>query len=398
VSYTHLKESQYYEDIYDRHTVEDGRRGMVHYDKFCIDFERKLPKNDKLDRPGNAILINVFYMQTVGNELLHRYEKRDEQINDWIQRDEAKDDQIADARLSEEPICHHCGNQGLRITDKSLMRRGEHYNPDEPEEVLFMLDCPHCNKNSAYWEDGTAWKPKPTLCPKCNAEMNHKTTKTKKAFIFIYTCQSCGHVYRDRMDLAEKEEPPDPDYDKDRAYFCLHDKEFRERLFSIRRDLEGLVQLGKEIKEKEDNKHIYDAIKEVKKPKIAELTPLLAPALEKAGYSEFSMDKPEVGRDVYVGFSCLDSKPDREDYDSRKTLKKLVDKALIDTNWRLMSDGISYRLGYLNGRIRAYEQEEEIKKLVMQTRKLEPKQRSTTFTDKLNESSMDDGKGGRILY
>lgn len=187
-------------------------------------------------------------------------------------------------------------------------------------------------------------------------------------------------------------------YDKDRAYFCLHDKEFRDRLFKIRHDFEAMAQLGKEFKEKEDNKHIYDAMKEVKKPKIAELTPLLAPALEKAGYIEFSLDKPEMGRDVYIGFSCLDSKSDREDYDSRKTLKKLVDKALIDTNWRLMSDGISYRLGYLNGRIRAYEQEEDIKKLVMQTRKLKSKQGRSTLTDKLNETSMDDGKGGRIQF
>jgi hypothetical protein len=201
------------------------------------------------------------------------------------------------------------------------------------------------------------------------------------------------------MDRVEKEdEKPDPDYDKDHAYFCLHDKEFRERLIKIRQDFEAMAQLGKEFKEKEDNKHIYDAMKEVKKPKIAELTPLLAPALEKAGYIEFSLDKPEMGRDVFIGFSCLDSKSGREDYDSRKTLKKLVDKALIDTNWRLMSDGISYRLGYLNGRIRAYEQEEDIKKLVMQTRKLKSKQDRSTLTDKLNETSMDDGKGGGIQF
>jgi hypothetical protein len=72
---------------------------------------------------------------------------------------------------------------------------------------------------------------------------------------------------------------------------------------------------------------------------------LLTEPLEKAGYIEFHLDKPEMGRDVYVGFSCLDSKTDRQDYDSRKALKKLIDNALKDTNWRLMSDGISYRLG-----------------------------------------------------
>ena len=71
-----------------------------------------------------------------------------------------------------------------------------------------------------------------------------------------------------------------------------------------------------------------------------------------------------MGKDVFVGFNCLDGKSDRNDRDSEKTLKKTVEKALQDTNWRLMSDGISYRLGYLNGRLRAYEREEDLKKLV----------------------------------
>lgn len=85
----------------------------------------------------------------------------------------------------------------------------------------------------------------------------------------------------------------------------------------------------------------------MKKPKIAELTTILSPALEKAGYIEFSLDKPEMGKDVVIGFSCLDGKSERGDYDSEKSLKKTVEKALADTNWRLMSDGNHYRLGYL---------------------------------------------------
>jgi hypothetical protein len=142
------------------------------------------------------------------------------------------------------------------------------------------------------------------------------------------------------MDLSVKKEILDPDFEKDRAYYCLNDEKFRHHLSEIRRGFTEMAELGKKWQEKEDNKHIYDAVKEMKKPKIAELVPLLSPVLEKAGYIQFSLDKPEMGRDVYVGFSCLDNKSDRDDYDSRKTLKKLVDSALIDTNWRLMSDGI----------------------------------------------------------
>lgn len=360
--YAHLKERKFYEDIYDRHTVEDARRDMVHYEKFYAELKSELPKGDTIDMPRNSILLNAFYMQAVGLELLHRYENREQYINDWMAKDEAKDNQIAVARLAEEPYCHHCGKQGLRIIDKSLMHRDGKY--DDPEEVLFMLRCPHCDKNSAFWKDGTVWKVKPTACPKCQSEVAHKTTRTKKAITTTYTCTSCGHIFKDKMDLSAKEEKPDPDFDKDRAHFCLWDKEFREHLFATRKGFEDMAEFGRKHKEKEDNKHIYDAIKEMKKPKIAELSPILAPVLERAGYIEFHLDKPEMGRDVYIGFGCLDSKSGRDDYDSRKTLKKLVDKALVDTNWRLMSDGIHYRLGYLNGRLRAYEREEDLKKLV----------------------------------
>ena len=366
--YTHLKERQYYEDIYDKITIEDARRGMKSYDKFYIQFEKKLPKDDTIDRPGNALILNLFYMQTIGNNLIRRYKNREKHISDWMNRDEEKDETISNARLKEEPYCHHCGKKGLRIKDKSLMPRKFDRFDEDSDEVLFMLSCPHCKKNSAFWEDGTAWKPKPTLCTKCNSEMTHKSTKTKKYLTTTYSCTECDHTFSDKMELGSKVEKADPDFEKDRIKYCLVDKEFRDKLFEIQIGLEQLAQFGKERKEKEVNKHIYDSIKELKKPKIAELIPLLAPTLEKAGYIELHLDQPEMGKDLYLGFSCLDSKSDRDDYDSKRTLKKLVDAVLKDTNWRLMSDGISYRLGYLSGRLRAYEREEDLVNLVTRRR------------------------------
>lgn len=390
--YIHLKEREYYENLYDSMTVEAARRSIKYYDNFYADFKKKLPKGEKIDRPGNAFVLNVFYMETLGNELLRRYENRNDKINEWIDRDEEKDAQIAHARLQEEPNCQHCHKQGLRIIDKSLLHKKEGAKHDDPEEVLFMLKCPHCDKNSAFWEDGTTWKVKPTTCPKCSTEMTHKSRRSKLAVTITYTCPDCSHSYKDLIDLRNKEEKTDPDYDKDRAHYCLQDKEFRERLFSMRRDFREMARLGKEMQERRDNQHVYDAVKEIKKPKIAELIPLLSEPLEKAGYIEFHLDKPEMGRDVYVGFSCLDSKSERDDDESRKTLKKLVDSALEDTNWRLMSDGISYRLGYLNGRVRAYEGEEDLKNLVIKSKKLKPKRISRSKADNAYRIKDKDGR------
>ena len=65
-----------------------------------------------------------------------------------------------------------------------------------------------------------------------------------------------------------------------------------------------------------------------------------------------------------VDFTTQESREDRHEYDSRMKLKKLIEETLADTTWRLMSDGIYYRLGILTGRLRAYEKEEDLIKLV----------------------------------
>ena len=139
--YLHLKELRYYENLYDRHTVEGARRGIKYYDDFLQEMKDKLPKGETIERPGNALILNLFYLQTVGDELLDRYENRDARIAEWVVRDEAKDEQLSSARLHEEPVCQHCGKEGLRIIDKSLLHRNPDGNYDDPESVLFTLRC-----------------------------------------------------------------------------------------------------------------------------------------------------------------------------------------------------------------------------------------------------------------
>ena len=67
-----------------------------------------------------------------------------------------------------------------------------------------------------------------------------------------------------------------------------------------------------------------------------------------------------MGRYVTVPFVVQDGKADRVEYDSKTQLKKLINIALDKTNWRLMSDGVSYRVGYLSGKLRCHETEEDL--------------------------------------
>ncbi len=48
---------------------------------------------------------------------------------------------------------------------------------------------------------------------------------------------------------------------------------------------------------------------------------------------------------------------------SEYDLKRLLKKTLEDTNWRLMSDGVNYKLRFLSGRLRGVERGEGIKRL-----------------------------------
>lgn len=372
--HTHLKPREYYEDIYDRITVDWGRRDTEMFTKMHDEFFKIMPKEPRTSF-RSVFHLNLIYVLFVGNNLLDRYDKREEYIRETMNKDGAKDEQVTSARLTKEPKCQHCDLAGLRITDKMLHHRKSF---DEPEEVLFMLKCTNCDKNSAVWGDGTPLEHRKNHCPKCKSDMDEKDIRKGKVLTTIYTCSYCGHTYKDVLDLRPKKETKsDPDFESDRALFCLQDEKVRQELRDAKRRYDEMARLGREFKEKEDNKHIYDAMAELKKPKITELAPLLSPALEKAGYTEFGLDRPGIGKDVIIGFNCLDSKSDRDDYHSKKNLRDLVKKVLEDTNWRLMSDGISYRLGYLNGRLKAYEREDDIKELVIRANKLKPKVRRT---------------------
>lgn len=402
---TYLKDRQYYEDRYDDITISVCRS----QERICIDAFHSAKKSlkpltgkDKDKNPEHELMkaFNLHRYFMVDWTAGERWEKRDAEIQEMMDADEAKDIQLAEAHLTSEPICMHCSKTGLRIMSKDLMHRGENYKYDDPEEVLIMLECPACKKRSAFWEDGELWERLTTRCPKCRAVMKETTRRSGEAIITTYSCPECRHVYKDTLDLSSPpkvDKKPDPHYAEDKKRFCLSEEEGK-KYQEARRNWDGLQSVFEDMKERQDNKHIYEAVKEMRKPKIAELAPILTPVLEKGGYIEFHLDKPEMGRDVYVGFSCLDSKSDRGDYDSRKTLKKLVDKALEDTNWRLMSDGIAYRLGYLNGRVRAYEGEEAMKELVKKSGKLKNKPVSSEVSSKNADKSYKTPDGREIIF
>lgn len=81
---------------------------------------------------------------------------------------------------------------------------------------------------------------------------------------------------------------------------------------------------------------------------------------------------------LFTGYSNLpftvqDTDSSRKDRASVSELEKLVGNILEDTNWRLLSNSVFYRLGYLEGRLKGYENEEDMLKLAGKKEEVKPK-------------------------
>lgn len=364
--YAHLKNRQYYEDRYDGSTVAACRSGEQLVNKTFKAMEKNLPKNERADKlPGWYLEYSKFYFFFVEARAAERAENRDATIAKWMEEDQAKDDKLAAAHIAGATYCRACGKD-TRVVSKDYMRRDGHKDDD----IFIMFECDNCNKRMALWQDGTEWEGAKHVCKECGGSTVSKHAKENNVIIWTETCEKCGHVETDSIGLSDtkESEPVDPFLELDRKRFVF-DSSMMDKFKQKLSHFERAAKLSASVEDKVQHADVYDGIKQVKKLKIAQLKELLEPIFAKDGYSDFKLGDPQIGREFTLDFSCLDTKDDREEYQSKKTLHKAIEKALVETNWRLMSAGIKYRLGYLTGSLRAYETEEDIKKLVEQRMK-----------------------------
>ena len=365
--YTYLQDRKHYEDRYDDGTVAKCRSGERIVNDTFKTMEKKLTKKELTQSlSGWYLLYSKLYFWFVESAAAARAENRETTIAKWMAEDEKKDDRLAKAHISGGTYCRSCGKD-MRVISKDYMHRDN----CKGDDILIMFECESCNKRMALWEDGTEWEGAKHECEKCGGNTVSKHTKEFDVITWTETCEKCKHVKTDTLDLKDTKSEPEP-VDK---YLELDRKRFvfdKDMTFKYEQKLNHFVRMVKlhaTEQDKVEHADVYDGIKQVKKLKIAQLKELLEPIFTEDGYSDFKLGDPQIGREVSLEFSCLDTKHDREEYDSKKTLHKSIEKALEDTNWRVMSAGVSYRLGFLTGSLRAYESEDDLKKLVEQRMK-----------------------------
>lgn len=351
MSYKHLKDESYYSDLYDRLTIEECQRWEnKEYPKSLkeTDEEAKLTKVKEEYFHKVVIRLAIYFLTA------DRAAKKSETIQEWMKRDQEKDERLVNAEELENIRCLGCSSLLTDCISRDLMD-----NHQGQEEVLFMFECGKCHKRRAFWENGKEWEHKPK-CIQCRSEVVSENTREGDIVTTRYSCSHCGHVEVDTMDLNKKEEEAAPHFEANRKKYCISELEGKE----IIRESQEMKELVDSWKERDEKKELYEDIAKIQKLTLVELQTLVAPVIEKAGYTKLEFEKPTLEKDVILGFSLQDAQSGRVEYDSVHNLQKLLKKTLEPTNWRLMSDGVSYRLGFLQGRLRGVEGEEKLKTLL----------------------------------
>ncbi len=349
MAFQHLRERSYYEDLYNRHTVEECR---WHEDWEPPAAERK--GEEKLTRHQ----IEWCYSFAMDWRLFHlvgdRYLEREKTIDKWMEHDKERDELIARARR---PLIHcpSCGRM-MDCIDTHLHYGDRH----QRDRVEFFFGCKPCKQMKHVFEDGSEIPRRPILCTECNKEAECDFRKKNGKSYFIKTCKYCGHT---EETLDEEKPPPTEEeierFERDKKRFCLAPEQGQKYKYY----LERTGKMEAEKKENQQNIEFHDKLADIKKLKIAGLEKRFKTAVKKAGFDDLRFSMPQNDREIIVNFSVRDVLEDRDERESRKTLEKAVEQLLEKTNWALYSGGVDYRLGMLSGRIRGYETEEQLGEL-----------------------------------
>lgn len=356
---TYSRPKQEYIDRYDKATVNDCR-WRENFHKNYKSSDKRTKEEISIEKAASEMTLHYDLLFAT----LRWWENKSKTVQEWMDDDARRDELLETAQAPEGIRCLKCWVP-LISKDKSL-----HDWSGKGERVLFFYDCPSgCLPHCAFFSDGEEYKIKREQCPKCQIDLvrAHERIENEKV-IATDTCQQCGYVNSLEYEMGTNDEKPDPNFEKDRTRFCLTEETGRKAM-DERFQLEEIKKFVDGWKEKEEHKEDYDAVAKIQKLNVLDLEKLLAPTFEKAGYLRLQLGTPEINKDFFLPFTVYDNKSERKDHASTHDLAKLIKKCLADTNWRLMSDGINYRLGFLSGRLRAYEREEDLLGLVKQGKK-----------------------------
>lgn len=131
----YLKSRQYYEDRYDRHTIEYCTREEITYKMMEENYLKEKPKEIEHFPDGG---ITEYFMQFIKGE---RYLDRRQTIKEWMQKDIERDNIYENTPEPKNTYCDICRLE-LELMDRELINE---FN-DKPTEVKFIYKCQPCKR------------------------------------------------------------------------------------------------------------------------------------------------------------------------------------------------------------------------------------------------------------
>lgn len=379
MSFQYLKPQQEYEDRYDIGTIKECLRVLHMVDGIGekMKLEPKFQSYPESEQDRNMGLFRgrmLFFIQA------QRHKHRASTIAEWIESDRSKQDKQDNTPVPK-ANCPECNSA---MTDD-----GSHHlvdwDDDKSMRVLFTFNCPKCKKRQGVYDDGEIYVSKSDFCPDCKQKLERKSSKKGEVITTSYKCKNCGYSNKEIWDLKKsdeehkkwreehaKEELEDKQLlEKYRAEFCLSDEKGKEYVETLE-----ALEVAQEVKEEvlaEMDTPAHEKLLLVNKIAITDLETLVNQALKDSGFTRLSIGEPDIDRHVLVPFTVQETKPKRRDRESIADLYDLLKTALKDTNWRAPKDLITYRLGFLSGKLKGYESEDDLLKLFGKEEPKKPK-------------------------
>lgn len=360
----YLKDEVYYNDLYDLYTVQKCLSRVEFWNNIIKEKSnakklKKCSEEDKARCIKSVLDMDLFYING------ERYKSRTSTMLEWMDRDRGLDEKLNNTQDPQDVSCPRCGKR-MDLTFKD-------FHDLDSLRVLFFFECPTCKKRKGLFDNGEVFVSRPQRCPRCKKEINISCVENNKILKWITNCKSCGYKETEINDFEkekaarlEKEAKDRVLLNKYRPEFCLSDSEGQEYIMSINR-LERVSEYLLKANQRQTDPD-YEKVSKLKKLSVVELEKMITKTMEKDKYIKLILEKPDIDRYVIVPFTMQDADSSRAEIDSVRRFHKIIKKALEGTNWRLMSEGVHYRLGYMSGKLKGYEQEEDLLQLAKATK------------------------------
>lgn len=218
----YLKENEYYDELYDKLTVDNMRR-----------LEGSIIKGKSKVNYSESFLLKTFTYFKAGNTAKNKREI----IEKWMQLAREKDEML-NKKQPPNITCFLC-EEDMVLDDKFLENE---YKSKKHWWIQFMYRCTRCKVSSTIEKLNERKDYIPWMCPSCSKKMIIKKVRNGEIIQIKHDCTFCGYAKNKEIDLNEfrskekqlsRKEKIQFNFDKRRFCFSAEQLEEYERTISL---------------------------------------------------------------------------------------------------------------------------------------------------------------------